>query len=68
MKGIIRVMRRPECFGSMYELGEEYMADHCMGCRAFNDCKDIGYGNDEIPASVRIPEEPARDHEYVVRW
>jgi len=68
MASIIKPVRRPGCFGKMYDLGEEYMYANCIGCRAFNECKDIGYGNDEIPASVLIPEEPSTDHEYLGRW
>ena len=68
MTGIIKPVNRPRCFGEMYERGEDYMASNCMGCRVFNKCKDEGYGTDEIPASVRIPAEPARDVEYAVRW
>ena len=62
------VYGKPACFERMYALSEDEMAERCLGCGAFNDCKDIGYGNDEIPASVRIPAEPARDFEYTVRW
>ena len=60
------IKSKPSCFGSMYELGEKYMADHCMRCRAFNECKDIGYGVD-LPHD-RIPMEASTDHEYMRRW
>lgn len=60
--------KHPTCFGSMYEHGEEYMASNCMGCRAFNKCKDEGYGVETIKASLLVPAEPARDVEYAVRW
>ena len=68
MKNIIRVVKQPSCFGSMYERGEEYMAEKCLGCGAFNDCKKISAGVETVKASVMIPAEPARDHEYAVRW
>jgi len=58
----------PSCIGKMYGMGEEYMCANCMGCRAFNKCKDIGYGVDSTPVSIRIPAEPARDIEYAVKW
>jgi len=63
-----KIKNKPFCFGSMYERDETYMADHCLGCPAFNECKDIGYGNKEIPASVLIPAEPLTDHEYIGKW
>ena len=66
MKRIIRVVKHPCCFGKMYARGEEYMADHCMGCPAFSECKDIGYGVESV--RVSIPAEPSRDVEYLGRW
>jgi len=68
MRSIIKPVNRPGCFGSMYERGEEYMASHCMGCRAFNECSGIGGGVETIKASILVPAEPARDIEYAVRW
>jgi len=64
----IKDKKHPSCFGSMYELGEEHMGSHCMTCQAFNECKKIGGGIEIIPASLRIPMEPAQDYEYNVKW
>ena len=63
-----KIKNKPPCFGNMYELGEEYMCSNCLGCEFFNECKDEGYGNDEIPASILIPAETSTDHEYIGRW
>jgi len=52
----------------MYEFGEEHMASHCMRCQSFNKCKQIGGGIEIVPASLRIPMEPAQDYEYNVKW
>jgi hypothetical protein len=47
---------KPPCYGSMYELGEEYMKDFCLTCRSFKECKKVGAGKSlkkvEIPAPV----------------
>ena len=68
MRRIRETVKRPGCFGDMYELGEEYIADHCMGCPAFNDCSGIGGGVETIRASVLVPEEPSTWGELRVRW
>jgi len=66
MRGIIRLVRRPSCFGSMYELGEEHMAENCMRCPAFNKCSKIG-GGVEVSA-VSLPREPDTWGELEVKW
>ena len=60
--------KRPGCYGNMYTLGEDHMAENCLGCPSFNKCKQIGGGVETAPVNVLIPMEPAKDHEYRVRW
>ena len=68
MRRIRTKAKRPRCFGSIYELGEAYMADHCMGCRAFNDCSKIGGGVETTKANALIPAETSTWGEIQVRW
>ncbi len=66
MGKIIRVVRRPKCFGKMYELGENHMAENCLGCRFFKECSRIGGG---VEAKVMsIPRELDTYGEVTTKW
>lgn len=57
---------KPKCYGDMYELGEEYMVMHCMGCRLFNECSRIGgYLESTVPLP---PQELDTWGELKVEW
>ena len=57
---------RPACYGGMYELTEDEMAERCLSCPHFNDCKKLR--PEELGAGPTIPQEADTDKEYKVKW
>ena len=63
---------RPPCFGNMHLLSEADMAERCLPCRIFNECKKLSPSAvDDIDATTAanvIPRQPDTDREYDTKW